>query len=746
MLLIIQKLIHNENYRRFLSMPKYCTKCGTEIEGKFCPNCGDLVLSAEEKTVTDISDEANNAVNAETEKAESKAEQYNPEINNAVSEDHSRDEKNKEKQSNNPSQNNTENAVVQQENSASPVPEKKRGLKAIMAVAAILVVACIIAGVIFVPKLSANKKKGEKRYYSLYTAENNLYYYIPGKKEPILITDKLYDEYDEDDAGLLTLNCAYFMSNGKQIIYPQKIDVDGSTFSLYLKHIKKPIDENVKLCDNVTKYSLLEKEKGIVYLDDDGILYKHDFKERNKIKSDVENYYISDDAKNLVFLLENGGLYSYDLKEGKEEKLDSSVSEIENISDDLQSIVYTKDNGALYVKNAGKEKTKIDSDIDELLLVNDEGGIYYIKENDDEEKTLMDYITYSPEQRKNDEKLVDSLHTDENDDAWSEAWWRINAAEELEDRKISVTTYTLYYYDGEKAESVNKKFISSFESDDNSLVFKSYDDVKLKTTSIEEFINDMDKEEHFRALRERETIYRYEFQSYDYYDEFEKMIKGLYQSDASAYYIIGNKAEKIEVSAFDDFEVDSEKKVIWCYDETSEDSKTGTLYKIDIKNGIPQKVVEFDTDVDTDSISLYDSGLFYSKNKKDEQYDLYLEKNLIEYDVGEFIVLDDGRVLYYTDFDSDENMGTLNCYSKGKKEKIADDASYSYRVISNSNDSEGNIIYFKDYDETGDLFIFKNGKSNNIAYDVNQFFNVDSSFKYRSTLSENDLYSMMFSF
>ena len=257
--------------------------------------------------------------------------------------------------------------------------------------------------------------------------------------------------------------------------------------------------------------------------------------------------------------------------------------------------------------------------------------------------------------------------------------------------------------------------------------------------TMAEFINAMDKLYHFRQDTAKKRFDIEEFMDFDYFDDFEKIINGAYDSDASAYIIRNGEAAKLEVDSFDKVLLNKNSSIAWVLDVTDEEEKTGDVYKVDISGAKPGKAEKYDTEVHSDHLEVSSSDrLYYGKNVNNETYDLYVEKKLVEYDVS--IVertLKDGRILYY--LDDDDNIGSYYCWKNGKKEKVSDDVYHGLLAVANRGvDSDENLLYCKNYDEDDevwDLYVYKGNKEVKVGYDVSLMFTVDKSEKYHDVLS-----------
>lgn len=187
-----------------------------------------------------------------------------------------------------------------------------------------------------------------------------------------------------------------------------------------------------------------------------------------------------------------------------------------------------------------------------------------------------------------------------------------------------------------------------------------------------------------------------------------------YSANNKWYIAKGAVSTEINVNAPRFFEIDSDGKTIYYFDNIDENS-CGDLYKINIsKSGISRPEL-YDTDVYTRNATFLGDGLFkYYKNYESEsRNELYINKARLDYDIARITFHEDAQKILY--FANGEQYGTLMVYENGKINKIADNVQ-DYEVL-----PDGNIIYLHDYDKnsyTGDLYLYKGGNSKKIDSDV----------------------------
>lgn len=679
---------------------KQCQNCGADVgSAKICPACG------EEVEVSELELEATNSVDVENS------------LNSGSC---------------------TEDEIAEKPNECEPhileAQEKpKRSKKAFIIIGAVLALLIIVLSVCFV--LLKGESKSLKSDITLFVKDNSLFYMNPAEEKPILVTENLFKDWDEINLNLLyDMDTIEYIDNGNQFYYPQKIDMENNSYSLYCRNINKIEEEPIKLAENVDIYSVADNGKAVIYLDKDGNLYFHNLEERKRILSDVSEYWISDDCLSIAYLSEDGGLYRQEINAEKF-KIDSDVTEVDKISPDLMTIYYRKES-ELYRKQGEEDRVKIDSDVSEVVAIFENGDVYFTKENESENQTgtLLDFIEDKKDTIEVDEKIANKEFVKVTDSEKISAVLRFWAREELKEKESPATANSLYYYNGEKVDLINNMYAATYSVSDKSLVIKSFDNVKANKISIEEFVNAVDKEGEFRKdFNNGYTIYQSEFSRCKFIDEYEAMIKGVYESDATTYIVESGKPVLIENENGKNFKISKKGDSIYFIDKIDKEKETGDVYHVSFAECAITNTELLDSEVSTNGFSISNSGkLIYKKDVKDSTFDLYIGGTLVDYDVANYSFTKDGSVLYCIDYDDDFDIGTYYIYSAENKVKVDEEAYWA------SEDAYGNIIYLLNYSKNsnkGDLYIFKNGEASKVDYDVSLIINSDSSRKYRNILS-----------
>lgn len=618
----------------------------------------------------------------------------------------------------------------------SPVVEKGKGGKrktAAIILLAVFVAALVIAGVAALLPLLKNKK--EKGYeFPYYIKDNCLYYIDPKEEKPVELTNSLCKDFDADADDILTFNAVAFADNNKLVFYPENYDAKTDCFSLYCKNLGKDIDAE-RIASNVEIYSVNNSGDLVVFSDTDNNLYKYANGEREKILSEIEKWYLSKDCSKLLYMSDDGGLYSQAI-DGEKDKIDSNVETLYLYDkDNLDTFYYLKDDGTLFKKETDKDKIKIDSDVLETVFFGDNGYVYYTKENESKKgSTLLDYINDDNNAAETDKSAYDKLYGI-NSEADVNILLRHWSRKELEDRSVDFASYSLYSFNGEKSDLVNSAYVDIETMSDNAFIIKSYDKVDIKEFSIYDIADAVDKEIKWRELQKApgyHTFYESTLQTCDFFDELEKIVEGAYETDATFYMINGNTINEIDMQSGSKAVISDNENEIYYTADIDEEKDTANLYKAAITNGKLESE-KYDTDITPFGLE-YDKtlGVIYFKDFKDgegENADLYASKKVVEYDIEDFNILNDGKIVYWTETD-DDYCGTMYLYENGEKKKISEDA-YYYII-----DGADGIYYYKDWsDGKGDLYVYRNNASERIDYDVVDTGTIDSEHSYKFIMS-----------
>ncbi len=616
---------------------------------------------------------------------------------------------------------NTNLAFCQSCGAATPKKQKKRfpkkwliaGACSVAAVALVILLVCLLGG--------------KTKNYTMYIKDKEVFFNNFSRNGAWQATTNLfYDDLDNEDIAEMSYYFSAFCNvsdDGRLLFFTDKIDYDDYGYSLYCRSLSNPKEEPVKISSNVSGYYYVNEKATIVTYTkgEDRDLYQYSLMNGSveKIASDVDSFIVSNDGKKIFYINSEDGLYVYYAGKDKE-KIASDVSEISYITDSFDTIYYLKED-SLYRKVKSEDSEKIASDVQYVLEIYEDGSIYFTKESSQEIK-LIDFVY--DDMKEYDANLPYPVSPSAPDrwdyDTYAEysaaydvyrekhAEYRIayseyqdmlereELREELKDSTLERETKALYYYDGEEIVSVSDNYsgLKVSASDSAVIIFNECSESSFEKVNLSDIYSVYSLEN----LIEEETSY-----SYDTYIAVNAEKTLFEQTDAQTY------------------RINSKGDTLFFVDDVPDDESYGVLYQVKINNGKVGKAELYDSDVYAGySRFISEDQFMYFK---DFDYDkgcgeMYINKNKIDFDVDYYsiTVFDDGeKLVYFTDWNEDNEYGTLKVYEGGKVKKIRDDV-YTYELSSN-----GDVLYLYDYSDKyyrGDLYAYNNGKSKKIDIDV----------------------------
>lgn len=625
-----------------------------------------------------------------------------------------------------------ESAYPQQE--AETKPRKKfrkgwifAGVGVLLAVAAVLVYFFVF-------------KKDKLPSFALYVKDEQLVYSKFTDKTTFELTDKLLT----DDLELEDLMDAYYDSviqtdkDGKRIFFPDRFSEENldeeygrvESFNLYYRDVKKADSEPVKVDSDVEDYIINYTGTKVLYIKE-GNLYIHDLEDKEKIDNDVWSYFYSPDLSKVVYTIEDDEtgeetLYYWEEGQDESQRLTDEIRYVEHVTEDFSTVYYIKNHGsesnpskALYKFDIKNDKSeKIASDIYAVCAIYDSGEIYYTQEKEllsdpmsnwviDDKKDSdakitqpeypfsSDYSTYSAYE------AAKEYYDDVLWPAWEEKVNRDSLREQIARETLTISAYTLCYYDGEDSKEiadVKDEYIDAVCGEKPMVAVTVLNEVNLQQVKLSEIESVWDV--------------RYEVMDTDV---------------GSAALVIGNKLVDLKHEDADDIRFVKDGSLVYYTTDYSEEEETYDLYKASISGDKLGKAERVDSNVEGYAV-LLNGSVLYTKDvvqtkeetedggtRTSSTFDLYMDGEKIDSDVGGVRPQKDGTVLYMTDMDADEECATLKCYKKGKKTKIADDV-YTYNALPN-----GDILYLTDYDledMEGELYRYSGKKSKKLDDEV----------------------------
>lgn len=605
----------------------------------------------------------------------------------------------------------------------APAKGKKKGKKGLfiglgVGVGAILlgVVAIILAVAIAVGAIFILAPKAPEDYL-LYFKDGELYY-SDLKTDPFVVTERLMDG-GVDDVDEFLAEESYAINNFIQIsadrsrlFFVDRFDPDeGNAVTIYYRDLKDPESPAEKLDSGISSYVISEKGDRVLYVKDSD-LYLHDLTDRTKLESDITHFATDAKCEKVVYVDDNDGLYA---KVGDEEaeKLDSGVVSLYG-TEKLDVIYYTKEDG-FFKCNKLSEKEKICSGNIIVEQIYETGEVYYY-ETVKEELPLKNFV--EDDLAASDaaiNKPVEPEWDDYSDryydfwdayDAYFEAYDKYYEDYDIYEDKLDRDRFreligeeifyneekTLYYYDGKKSEKLAENYDWSRAN-------------HTEETIIVYGTNDISK------------VGKIKFSEIDDTYEIRSFITEERDKTLSTFIAFKNKATELSVEGVLQFRLSPDGKKLWYISDVDEKSEVGELYQMDISGGKVGKASLYDSDVGAYyGLVLYEENCLYFKDCEDWIGTLCMNKQEIDYDVYAYSLTydKDYKTFYYiTDWDEEEQRGTLKSYD-GEKKKLADD------VIDFTLTPNGKLIYLSNYDIdyfSGELWVY-DGKEAEMFDDV----------------------------
>lgn len=631
---------------------------------------------------------------------------------------------------------------VEEQPTAVPAVKKKLPKKAILfGGIGVAVVAILILVISLFP---GGGGKGENNY-ALYLKDSEIFFTdLKKDSEAWQLTSRLIDYDDIDNEDLADGNyrlslCTYMSEDGKYIFFPDKLEYSANGFNLYYKEVGKPDAEAIKIDSDILVYAVNTSATLVTYLKDGErnlYQYKIDEDSKDKIASEVEIFDVSDDGNKIWYLSTEYSIY-LKCADKEKEKIASDVSSLGHITEDFTTVYYIKDD-SLYKQVEGEDKVKIASDVSKVISIYDSGEIYYLK-SESEEIPLMDYVTddmkdadaaitepsypeypYSPDRPLSWEYDTDAEYDaayeayEEAYEAWEAECDRIETEydaaldeyrakesrdelrADLKEETLEQSNYSLCFYNGTEEIVITDAFAGDYSHADDTAVicYETYNQSNLEKVKLSEV----------------ESI-----------DDIEGMVEEAMSSSTEKYIAVKETATVVEQEKeATDFIINSSGTVVYYIDDIPNEKKYGNLYRISISKGVVGKAEVYDSDVYIGyNRFVSDTEFGYFKDRKDDNSELYINKNKIDYDVNIYSVnvySDLGKLFYFTDFNYDKSCGTLKVYDGKESVKIADDVLGSFSVI-----PDGRVLYLYDYSlkyYKGELHEWSNGETRKIDDDV----------------------------
>ncbi len=564
----------------------------------------------------------------------------------------------------------------------------------IAAVAVVVIAAVLIAVFVLRPASKSTL---------VYLKDEGLSFSDLKRIDPYEVTDELYDDSSDYYSYYSVSYLVRTTEDGRYLFYPQ--DMEDETFDLYMIDLKANNSKSssaFKVASDVSEYQISLDGKKVFYMEDDK-LYFTDLKDKTKIDSDVEGFIISDDGTKLLYQDMDGKLYYSNSKTGGDvEKLDSDAS-VQHVSSDLSKIWYLKDD-TLYYLEIGKDKVKIDSKVSSVTAVYDTGKAYYVKADTDE-APLMDFVNDDMAAADADLKEPDYedfttevtgsygyTHDEVDYDAYNDAYdvyyekeIRDELRAELEEFTYTISSSSLFYYDGKESVEITDAYASSLATGSKPMIA------------------------YYKA--EKGDLPKINISEIEWtYDVEDMLDEALYGGGADVFIAMGAVETEIDQEEATRFVFNTSCTALYFIDNYSDEDSEGELYAVQIKGDSVGSPELYDEEVADILRALKDDAVLYFKDLDYDDYsgDMYINKTAVDTDVYcyNFSYGEKENIYYMTDID-DEEIGTLKLYDGKNTVNIADDV-YSYM-----SDGEKNVAYLTDYDvddQEGDAYLYNGSK------------------------------------
>lgn len=611
-----------------------------------------------------------------------------------------------------------EQAEVVAESASKKKKFSKKMIAVLISATSLLLVVAIVVGLALSLGGGAN--------YGLYIKDGELYYTDFSKNGRWQVTGNLAEDRDNEFLAELQYSLSFrtrISADGKMLFYVDEID-DYGDCTLYVRGIKDGGQAPVKIDTGVYSYDISENGKTVIYVKDDA-LYKHNLRDKEKLDEDVEGFFMTKDAKKIAYFNYESTLY---IKRGSQEKeeISSCIDHLVYYTEDLNTIYYIKSND-LYKWEDGKDSVKLVDDVYDVFINNEKDKFYFIRE-EQREVLAKDYIfddvkdsdaaftipEYPRPPRRSDYKDMEKYNADY--EAYLEAFNNYNQKineyykkcdrdairAKLENQKITLTNYTLCYFDGQNALTVTDNI-----SRDNLAVSYTFDAAVYQkyTNDLKAWLSDISSVNNIVSAVE----------------------ECLHSHPQTSIAIHGMEASLSLNGVSEDFTFSEDGKTLYYIDEIDEDTFTGNVYALNLSKGVGEATL-YDSGIDCElgiEIDYVSGDIYYYKNTDDDLFGtLYINGKCIAEGVGIGSLRyneADNSYVFFTDYDVDKGEGTLNISKKGKLTKISD------YVCDYTISPKGEVLYLYDYryeDYTGDLYIFNGRKVRKLDTDVTALLDV----------------------
>ena len=534
----------------------------------------------------------------------------------------------------------------------------------------IALVAAIVLLTFFSPKSIMGSKP-----ICVYMRDRELFYEDLNNRTALQLSTDLIQTDDFENDQVITahyvLSGATILSeDGTKIIYPDKCGVTGS---IYYRDLNQPDAQPIKITSDVEIYTANHTLDKIIYLSEDGNLYRHDLQKKDKLASDVSWFRCSEDTSIVYYRTDDDELYVINA-DGKKDKIDSGITKVVAISDDYKTIYHIKEE-SVYVTTLGSTRVRIASNVSSAFS-SGENELFYLEPA--EQIPLKDLI-------RNDTGKAD----------WESDF----------DTTYSLPGSVLAYYDGHDLTTLSETASILCQQEVNGklmLCYCEYDFSNMSDIALSK-INQL---QHENGSTLATCAY---------------MLINKALDDCRTYYVvIDGKPTELPVDLVDYVWISASGESLYYIDSEGTHSTQGDLYKLQISKGSISSPSLVESDVSYYGIRYsadYDTLLYY-KDGYGGKADIYMNGTAVGYDVYYLSLryIQETHTLYFiSDWNEEKMYGTLYYYDGSKTVKVADDVN-SFTVT-----PDGSLLYLYDYSSKfyrGDLYLYQGGESVLLENDV----------------------------
>jgi hypothetical protein len=318
----------------------------------------------------------------------------------------------------------------------------------------------------------------------------------------------------------------------------------------------------------------------------------------------------------------------------------------------------------------------------------------------DENLKRPEYVSYPARWDYDSEEEYDKAVKEYENSGYQNAIKQWNDKLDRDEIRLALDTgsldfdyYTLCYYNGRYEKVLNENVVSTekiaIAQDDPAIIFRIAEIDKLKKVKISKVKDVTELQNKLKEQINQLTVTMLSVES---------TTSAIGYNDVDYYYIAPDAS------------------AVYYMSDLVYDKGVGNLYEMIINSKKPRKPKVYEKDVVISIPTNYSGNVAYFKYGENNSTDLYVNKeklgtNIINYEISN----DQSSCIFMSDYKDSTYEAVLNVFKKGEIIKIDE------RVKTFTQSENGDILYKKPNDksnETHDLYIYRNGKSEKIDSDV----------------------------